>query len=240
MNLYKLFNDVIIEESKKQIRLITEGVDIDNVRSAIDNMYMVNVMYRPEEDNVLSKRYVAVYNLGKTKAGNDAIRVYQVSGGNRKTHDWKTFRLDRIEGWKPTKMRWYNPISDYDSSIPTYQINRDKTFSVLNKSVDPAKFGNPREVPQKAPTNNVSQATTQPQDVEDRPDMVKIPEPEPDDDFIPEPKTTQPNNNQQKPEPKVKVPTSITPKKVKTEIPKDKEEDEQDYEVEDDENNENN
>lgn len=226
MKLYNLFKDVIIEESVKNLKLLKEGVGLDTVRAAIDNMYMVNVMYRPEEDNLLTKRYIAVYNLGKTKAGNDAIRVYQVNGGNRETNGWKTFRLDRIEGWEPTKMRWYNPISDYDSTIPKYKINRDKTFSVLNKSVDPKKFGNPRNVEPKQ-SKNVSQ---------NKVDKIKIPEPEPDDDFIPEPIKTDTNKNTQlqKSEPKVNVPTSMIPNKVKTEIPKDEE---PDFEIEDTENN---
>lgn len=226
MKLYNLFKDVIIEESVKNLKLLKEGVGLDTVRAAIDNMYMVNVMYRPEEDNLLTKRYIAVYNLGKTKAGNDAIRVYQVNGGNRETNGWKTFRLDRIEGWEPTKMRWYNPISDYDSTIPKYKINRDKTFSVLNKSVDPKKFGNPRNVEPKQ-SKNVSQ---------NKVDKIKIPEPEPDNDFIPEPINTDTNKNTQlqKSEPKVNVPTSMIPNKVKTEIPKDEE---PDFEIEDTENN---
>lgn len=239
MKLYNLFKEVIIEESQKHIRLLTEGVDVDNVRNAIDDKYMVNLMYRPEEDNVLSKRYVAVYNLGKTKAGNDAIRVYQVSGGNRKQSDWKTLRLDRIEGWQPTKMKWYKPISDYDPSIPDYKINQDKSFSVLNKSVDPTKFGNPRDAKPTqttAPTSPVPTSQNVPQ--QDRSDMVKIPEPEPDDDFIPEPTNEPAPEKQPKQKPNVKVPTSMTPKKVKTEIPKPEQEE---PEIDDnEENNENN
>lgn len=241
MKLYNLLNDVIIEESKKHIRLLTEGVDLDNVRNAIDDKYMVNIMYKPEDD-VLSKRYVAVYNLGKTKSGNDAIRVYQVSGGNRKKNDWKTFRLDRIEGWEPTKMKWYNPISDYDSSIPKYKINRDKTFSVLNKSVDPTKFGNPRGNPKSEPTNvNKTEPSI---DTQDRTDMVKVPELEPDDDFIPEPESKEKpidnvGNNDNR---KVKVPPVTTTRKVKTTTNQNTEEPEiEQPEIEDDEeNNENN
>ncbi len=230
MKLYNLFKEVIIEESQKHIRLLTEGVDVDNVRKAIDDKNMINIMYRPEEDNVLSKRYVAVYHLGKTTAGNDAIRVYQVNGGNRKTSDWKTFRLDRIEGWQPTKMKWYNPISDYDDTIPDYKLNQDKKFSVINKSVDPTKFGKPRDAePNQVPTS-VGQNVPQ----QDKRDMVKVPEPEPDADFIPEPTNEPAPEKQPNKKPNVKVSTSMIPKKVKTEIPKpDKEE----PEIEDNEEN---
>lgn len=247
MKLYNLFKEVIFEESQKRIRLLTEGVDVDSVRAAIDGMYMVNVKYRPEEDNVVSNRYVAVYNLGKTKSGNDAIRVYQVSGGNRKQADWKTFRLDRVEGWQPTKMRWYNPVSDYDASIPKYQVGRDKTMSSVSKFVDPTKFNNPRNMPAKKQGTTieprVSTSTTQSGEEPevDTSNMIKIPEPEPDDDFIPEPNSPEEPEQKQVPEPKVKVPQSNTPRKVNTTIPKPND-DESEYEEEevDDENNENN
>lgn len=239
MKLYNLLNDVIIEESKKHIQLLTEGVDLDNVRNAIDDKYMVNIMYRPEDD-VLTKRYVAVYNLGKTKSGNDAIRVYQVSGGNRKKNDWKTFRLDRVEGWEPTKMKWYNPISDYDPNIPKYKINRDKSFSVLNKSVDPTKFGNPRGNPKLEPNVGNSKPNVNVGiDTQDRKDMVKIPEPEPDDDFIPEPETNV-KPNQKVNNTKVKVPEPTVPRKVKTTTKQEPEEPEIEEPEIDDENNENN
>lgn len=237
MKLYNLFKEVIFEESQKRIRLLTEGVDMDSVRAAIDGMYMVNVKYRPEEDNIVSNRYVAVYNLGKTKSGNDAIRVYQVSGGNRKQADWKTFRLDRVEGWQPTKMRWYNPVSDYDSSIPTYQINRDKTMSSVSKFVDPTKFKNPRNMPTKKQGTTieprVSTSTSPVTEPEvDTTNMVQVPEPEPDDDFIPEPKTPEEPEQNQKQEPKVKVPQTNTTRKVNTTIPKPND-NEPEYEEED-------
>jgi hypothetical protein len=246
MNLYNLFKEVIFEESQKRIRLLTEGVDVDSVRAAIDGMYMVNVKYRPEEDNVVSNRYVAVYNLGKTKSGNDAIRVYQVSGGNRKQADWKTFRLDRVEGWQPTKMRWYNPVSDYDASIPKYQIGRDKTMNSVNKFVDPTKFNKPRNMPNKKQGTTIEPRVSTSTSPNTEPDvdvtnMVKIPEPEPDDDFIPEPSSPEKPEQKQTSEPKVKVPQSNTPRKVNTTIPKPNDyESEYDEEDVDNENNENN
>lgn len=246
MKLYNLFKEIIFEESQKQIRLLTEGVDMDSVRAAIDGMYMVNVKYRPEEDNIATNRYVAVYNLGKTKAGNDAIRVYQVSGGNRKQADWKTFRLDRVEGWQPTRMRWYNPVSDYDSSIPTYKIGQDKTMSSVSKFVDPTKFNNPRNMPTKpqGTTVNPSVSTSTSPKAEPDVDMtnrIQVPEPEPDDDFIPEPEIPEEPEQNQQPEPRVKVPQNNGTRRVNTTIPKPNEE-EPEYEEEeiDDENNETN
>jgi len=137
MKLYKLYETVILEEIAKNRRILSEGASIDDVNSAIEGKYNVNILYRDNVDTPPSKRYIQVYNLSKTKAGNDAIRAYQIFGGSKttpKTGAWKIFRLDRIEGWYPTNMKWQKPVSDLDSSIPKYNQNGDRTMStVINK-----------------------------------------------------------------------------------------------------------
>jgi len=137
MKLYKLYETVILEEIAKNRRILSEGASIDDVNSAIEGKYNVNILYRDNVDTPPSKRYIQVYNRSKTKAGNDAIRAYQIFGGSKttpKTGAWKIFRLDRIEGWYPTKVKWVQPVSDFSTSIPKYNQNGDKTMStVINK-----------------------------------------------------------------------------------------------------------
>lgn len=73
-----------------------------------------------------------MYNLSKTKSGNDAIRAYQIFGASKKGNKngfWKIFRLDRIEGWFPTKVRWARPVSDLNTNIPKYNANGDRSMS---------------------------------------------------------------------------------------------------------------
>ena len=84
MKLYNLFEEVIFEEVEKNLRLISEGVSADVVKAAIDGKYNVNILYRDYEDQPPSKRYIQVYNLSKTKGGNDAIRAYQIFGASKK------------------------------------------------------------------------------------------------------------------------------------------------------------
>jgi predicted DNA-binding transcriptional regulator YafY len=137
MKLYNIFQNLILEEISKNTNLLVEGVSTDDVNKAISGKYNVNILYRDYVDQPPSKRYVQVYNLSKTKAGNDAIRAYQIFGGSKttpKTGAWKIFRLDRIEGWFPTNMKWEKPVSDLDSNIPKYNTTGDKTMaSVINK-----------------------------------------------------------------------------------------------------------
>lgn len=138
MKLYNLFQSIILEEiEKKKASLLKESVSSDEVIAAINGKYNVNILYRDYDDQPPSKRYIQVYNFSKTKAENDAIRAFQIFGASKKGNKngyWKIFRLDRIDGWYPTNVKWGKPVSDFDSSIPKYNANGDRTMSrVMNK-----------------------------------------------------------------------------------------------------------
>ncbi len=137
MKLYNIFNDIILEELSK-VKLITEGVSFDEVKKAIDGKFNVNILYRDFDDQPPSKRYIQVYNLAKTKASNDSIRAYQIFGASKskESNGWKIFRLDRIEGWYPTSVKWSKPVSDLDSSIPKYNSNGDGSMSSIIHKVN--------------------------------------------------------------------------------------------------------
>lgn len=140
MKLYNLFESIILEEIENA-RILFEGVSNDAIIDAINNKYNVNILYRDYDDQPPSKRYIQVYNFSKTDGhvtgGNDAIRAYQIFGAsktNKGKGEWKIFRLDRIEGWFPTKVKFNEPISNKDSSIPKYNSNGDRSMSqVYNK-----------------------------------------------------------------------------------------------------------
>jgi hypothetical protein len=132
MKLYNIFQELIFEEISKKKVSLNESVSSDEVKAAIDGKYNVNILYRDFEDQPPSKRYIQVYNFAKTKAGNDAIRAYQIFGGSKRGNKngfWKIFRIDRIEGWFPTNIKWAQPVSNLDSSIPKYNPNGDRSMS---------------------------------------------------------------------------------------------------------------
>lgn len=141
MKLYNLFEDIILEEVEKTKRLLTEGVSDQEINDAIKEKYNVNILYDDYPDATPSvppsKRYIQVYNFAETKAGNKAIRAFQIFGGSKTTPKegaWKIFRIDRIRGWIPTKMKFTKPVSDLDQNIPTYNKNGDRAMSrVINK-----------------------------------------------------------------------------------------------------------
>lgn len=140
LKLYNIFEELILEETEKNRQIISEGVSSDAIVDAINNKYNVNILYRDYEDQPPSKRYIQVYNFAKTKGnktgGNDAIRAYQIFGGSKtEKNGWKIFRLDRIEGWFPTKVKFAKPVSNLDPSIPQYNANGDKSMQQIYNKV---------------------------------------------------------------------------------------------------------
>ena len=141
MKLYNILEDIILEESAK--RLLTENVSDQQILDAINGKYNVNITYDDYPDAVPSvppsNRYIQVYNFSETKAGNKAIRAYQIFGGSKttpKSGAWKIFRLDRIRSWERTKMKFNKPVSDLDANIPTYNKQGDRAMSRVMNKVD--------------------------------------------------------------------------------------------------------
>lgn len=141
MKLYKIFDDIIFEEIVKAKSLLTENVADSQILDAINGKYNVNITYDdyPDANPAVppSKRYIQVYNLAETKAGNKAIRAFQIFGGSKTTPKngaWKIFRIDRIRSWQPTKVRFAQPVSNLSPNIPKYNDQGDRAMSrVLNK-----------------------------------------------------------------------------------------------------------
>jgi len=155
MKLYNLFNQVILEEINKQTRLLTEGVGSSEIIAAIDGKYNVKITYRDPDTNVPSKRYIQIYQYGTTTAGNDAVRAYQIDGGSKTSpNGWKLFRIDRIDSFGATGMKWYNPISDYDPSIPSYNQTGDETLASVKHMVNVGSFTRQRSDINQNPNNN--------------------------------------------------------------------------------------
>jgi predicted DNA-binding transcriptional regulator YafY len=139
MKLYNIYETIIFEETNKGLKILSEGVSESDVISAIDGKYNVSITYRSKKDYPPTRRYIQVYNLGITKAGNLAIRAFQITGQSktgRRVGFWKMFRLDRIESWTPRiGNKWVRSASDRLPNIPKYNPNGDRSMiSVKNKA----------------------------------------------------------------------------------------------------------
>jgi hypothetical protein len=118
MTLYTLAESLILEVASRS-----------TVMDCMNGKRIAELYYDDGEDpGGKGKRWVEIYTYGKSKAGNDVIRVYQL-GGDTKTIQpgWKMFRIDRANGlrklggnfYEPRKL--FNPNGDKDM-IEIYNI----------------------------------------------------------------------------------------------------------------------
>jgi len=124
MKLYNIYKNLILESAK------------DKILQAINDKISVRIWYRDSNNN-LEERYVFIYGLGKTKAGNEAIRAFQAFGGTQTNNSkWKTFRVDRISRIELTNFKFYKPVNKVKGgeNIPKYVGPSDK--SMLNGKLD--------------------------------------------------------------------------------------------------------
>lgn len=134
LNLYNIFNDIILEESGS---LINENVFSD-IKSAMDNSYDIWLKYKTE-DGKITDRYIEINKKGTSFKGNDMIRVYQKGGGTTNTmgrqdsknslYGWKTLRIDRIipGSIRPTNKINYRAVGELPSyDGPPYNKTGDK------------------------------------------------------------------------------------------------------------------
>ena len=143
MKLYNLFESIILEEIEKSLQILSEGVSINDIDAIINGddkgkHYHVSFDYRSPRGDV-TNRWVQIYDYATTTAGNDAISAFEVSKDGAVTNQWKIFRLDRIENFKPSRVPFYKAISDRDPSVPKYNKtgNNSPTLSTVNNK---AKF----------------------------------------------------------------------------------------------------
>ena len=118
MKLYNIFETLILESNK------------ESIIKAINDKVAVRIWYR-DSDNNLEERYVFIYGLGKTKAGNEAIRAFQAFGGTQtKNSTWKIFLLNRITKMELTNFKFHKPVNQVKGgeNIPNYVGPSDKSM----------------------------------------------------------------------------------------------------------------
>jgi len=127
IKLYNIFEYIILEETK----LLTEGISRDDIVTAIDSNRRYRVWYQGERENTPSERLVDFYALGRSKAGNEVVRIFQPFGfTTTKNAKWKILRVDRITRIEPTGYRiGKKSIDQFDSSIPAFNRSGDGAMS---------------------------------------------------------------------------------------------------------------
>ena len=109
--------------------LITEVASIDSISSAIKGNQVCVIYYDGDEPGGKGLRLIEPVCLGTTKAGNKAVRAYDIEGASH-THyigkqilpGWRIFRLDKIMSLNPTGELFTTPRE-------VFNFNGDKTFA---------------------------------------------------------------------------------------------------------------
>lgn len=122
--------------------ILNEGVTDDKVLDAIHNKYYVRIKYDDGGDdkgvgNPKGSRVIQPFAIGRTKKGYPVLRAFQINGNSRKgAPNWKYFRLDRIESWRPMRKKRF--FTAPDSRFGEYNRFGDRSMSMFidNAKVD--------------------------------------------------------------------------------------------------------
>jgi len=140
MKLYNLYQEIILEEKS----FLTENVK-NEILKAMDGKYNIWFKYK-DDNNTVTDRYVQIYDLGVSKAGNEMISAYQLGGNikptkkDNKAYGWKQFILDKIidGSIKPVSVKYQQPVSDLPSygAGPKYNKTGNKNMDGTITKVD--------------------------------------------------------------------------------------------------------
>lgn len=97
---------------------LLESMDSD-IKDTIKKHKMVRIYYEGDGTIEAGWRWIEVYAYGVSKAGNDIIRAFQISGStDSKKYGWKIFLVDKIKKWTNTPRifqgarKGFNPTGD--------------------------------------------------------------------------------------------------------------------------------
>jgi predicted DNA-binding transcriptional regulator YafY len=113
--------------------LILEMVADENITDAIRNKKIVTIYYLGDENEGRGYRDIEIYTFGVSTRGNKVISAFQLDGSSKTASDgtqplpgWRTFRLDRIQTYKPT-------LNSFSEPKPGFNPNGHKKFSKILK-----------------------------------------------------------------------------------------------------------
>ncbi len=138
MKLYKLYNDIIIEEvSNLKKKLLNEGV-LEDLKHAMENTYNVWFKYKTE-DGTITDRYVQLDKLGTSLANNEIVRLWQIGGKTTNTKNKITEdEIDDINNIE-NDLRFNDKTDDESNNTNVTNTNNDidNTNDInLNNDID--------------------------------------------------------------------------------------------------------
>jgi predicted DNA-binding transcriptional regulator YafY len=91
-------------------KLITEAVNVSDIRDAILNKNVVELTYDIGDGKATGTRVVEIHTVGLNVRGNAVLDAFQVRGDTKTlNNDWKTFDLKHIKTFKITDRTFDRP-----------------------------------------------------------------------------------------------------------------------------------
>jgi len=112
MKLYNIYESLILENVTQELN------------DAINGKYAVNIWYRDKVSNTLEQRYVFIYQIGQSEAGNEIVSAFQAFGGTKSGNSkWKTFLVNNIVKIQATDFKYYKSVDQVKGGegIPKYK-----------------------------------------------------------------------------------------------------------------------
>lgn len=109
----------------------------DDLRKAIRNNRIVTFMYNGDENNAKGVRVVEPYVLGVTKAGNKAIRAWQIQGSSDSSDElpgWRMFLTKNITQLKLSEETFAGKRSGLNTSGDKGMVRIELHHSKTKKS----------------------------------------------------------------------------------------------------------
>lgn len=109
-------------------RILTENASINDVVSSIKGKNLVEINYIGDQNTPSGKRVIEPYLIGKTTAGNLAIRAFQTKGTTATiVPEWKIFILNKITSWVP--------MEETFEIRQNYNQYGDKSFTTITEKI---------------------------------------------------------------------------------------------------------
>jgi len=107
-------------------KLVTEAVNITDIRDIINNRYVAELTYDSGDGQATGTRQVEIHTIGYNVNGNAVLDAFQVRGDTKSnTPDWKTFDVRNIKSLKILNRTFDRPRPKWK------EVNNRKVKQVL-------------------------------------------------------------------------------------------------------------
>lgn len=113
---------------EKYRKILCEAVANGDIIYAIEHQQVIRFYYEGDENTPSGVRSGEVYAFGRSKDGNDIVRIYQLRGATSSYNmEFKTFRVDKMSNIEFVR-EFYRPRPNFN---PNDDRSMDKVYKIV-------------------------------------------------------------------------------------------------------------